>query len=224
MAWRSVHTWSIGLVILAGLAACNKSKSGDDETSDKGKKAQTSTARPADTSTGTDKAPADTSSPGVPGGYAVGNHVAVLWRGTWYAATILAVQGDRYKIHYTGWGSEWDEMVGTDRIRPAGGVTQPTTTTTTTATGPNNGAMCYPDCAIRTAPYGQQCCPPQMCQNDAQCGGRACCMAPGGHAAQCLSSCTAGWTHFNGTAPTPTTTPPTTTKPTTTTRPPIKTL
>ena len=45
--------------------------------------------------------------------------VQVLWKGSWYAATILEVQGDKYKIHYDGYESSWDEVVGADRVRAA---------------------------------------------------------------------------------------------------------
>jgi hypothetical protein len=51
-------------------------------------------------------------------GYAVGDAVLVEWRGSWYKASILEVRGAEYKIHYTGWGAEWDEVVGTSRIKP----------------------------------------------------------------------------------------------------------
>jgi sRNA-binding protein len=51
-------------------------------------------------------------------GYAVGDAVLVEWRGSWYKSTILEVRGAEYKIHYTGWGAEWDEVVGPSRIKP----------------------------------------------------------------------------------------------------------
>lgn len=54
--------------------------------------------------------------------YAKGQKVQVLWKGTWYASTILEVGADanagKYKIHYDGWGNEWDEWVTPDRIKP----------------------------------------------------------------------------------------------------------
>ena len=49
--------------------------------------------------------------------YRVGQKVTVSWKGAPYAATILKVwPNERYSIHYTGWGSEWDEVVGLGRI------------------------------------------------------------------------------------------------------------
>ncbi|MBL8608238.1 MAG: hypothetical protein JNL38_13020 [Myxococcales bacterium] len=53
--------------------------------------------------------------------FGVGDLVDVEWRGQWYAATVLAVpDAGRYTIHYDGYGAEWDETVGSSRIRPRG--------------------------------------------------------------------------------------------------------
>jgi hypothetical protein len=46
-----------------------------------------------------------------------GDKVEVKWGGTWYPAVILEVKEDIFKIHYDGYGSNWDEWVGSDRIR-----------------------------------------------------------------------------------------------------------
>jgi Peptidase C13 family/RNA binding activity-knot of a chromodomain len=43
--------------------------------------------------------------------------VEVEWQGTWFPAVIQETNGDRYLIHYVGWGHEWDEWVGGNRIR-----------------------------------------------------------------------------------------------------------
>jgi hypothetical protein len=43
----------------------------------------------------------------------------VLWGGSWWAAEILERKGGLTKIHYTGWGSEWDEWVEPKRLRQA---------------------------------------------------------------------------------------------------------
>lgn len=43
--------------------------------------------------------------------------VMVEWHGTWYAAEVLRRSGARHYIHYTGYGANWDEWVGPDRIR-----------------------------------------------------------------------------------------------------------
>ncbi len=53
----------------------------------------------------------------------VGDHASVLWGGKWWPATVIQVgsYGDKCKIHYTGYGNNWDEWVGPSRIRIAGG-------------------------------------------------------------------------------------------------------
>ena len=64
--------------------------------------------------------------------YEVGDKITVRWQGSTYPCTVLAVMpNDKYKIHYTGWASSWDETVGLDRIVGAKGA--PTSTATATA-------------------------------------------------------------------------------------------
>jgi len=46
-----------------------------------------------------------------------GDKVTVLWNGQWYPATVLEVGKTTWKIHYDGYGAEWDEWVGSDRIK-----------------------------------------------------------------------------------------------------------
>jgi hypothetical protein len=41
----------------------------------------------------------------------------VEWNGSWYPATVLGVDGERTLIHYVGYGENWDEWVGPERIR-----------------------------------------------------------------------------------------------------------
>jgi len=43
--------------------------------------------------------------------------IEVWWGDQWWAAEIMETRGDQTKIHYTGWGPEWDEWVGADRMR-----------------------------------------------------------------------------------------------------------
>jgi uncharacterized caspase-like protein len=43
--------------------------------------------------------------------------VEVEWEGDWYAATILEAKGLKYKIHYTGYGADWDEWIDAARLR-----------------------------------------------------------------------------------------------------------
>lgn len=49
--------------------------------------------------------------------FATGDSVEVRWKGKWYPARVLRAADGRYKVHYDGYGSEWDEWVGGDRIR-----------------------------------------------------------------------------------------------------------
>ena len=48
-----------------------------------------------------------------------GDRVQGEWAGAWWAAEVLAVQpnGD-VRVHYEGWGTEWDEWVLPLRVRP----------------------------------------------------------------------------------------------------------
>lgn len=47
----------------------------------------------------------------------VGKHIDVEWHGKWYPSSILAISGNRYKIHYDGYGNEYDEWVTYSRMR-----------------------------------------------------------------------------------------------------------
>jgi hypothetical protein len=49
----------------------------------------------------------------------VGDRVRVEWHGQLYPAVITAIVGqEKYRIHYDGYGTEWDETVGGPRIQP----------------------------------------------------------------------------------------------------------
>ncbi len=51
--------------------------------------------------------------------YRLGDQVRVQWSGKYYAAQIVEVVGkEQYRVHYDGYGSEWDENVGLSRIQP----------------------------------------------------------------------------------------------------------
>src|SRR5215813_1962326 len=65
----------------------------------------------------------------------VNDHVEVEWKGDWYQAQIIQVQGKQYKVHYDGYESSWDEWVDNNRIRAARVTENPTTSTTQSATG-----------------------------------------------------------------------------------------
>lgn len=50
--------------------------------------------------------------------YGVGDHVLVEWEGKVYPAMILEQSGPtKFKVHYDGYDSVWDEIVPKDRIR-----------------------------------------------------------------------------------------------------------
>jgi hypothetical protein len=50
--------------------------------------------------------------------YRIGDRVKVEWHGQVYPASVRAIVGqERYKIHYEGYGDEWDEIVGLARIQ-----------------------------------------------------------------------------------------------------------
>jgi len=44
--------------------------------------------------------------------------IEVEWKGNWWPATVLKKDGEKTQIHYIGYGSEWDEWVTPERIRP----------------------------------------------------------------------------------------------------------
>jgi hypothetical protein len=49
--------------------------------------------------------------------YEVGARVRVTWRGSVYKASIVEILGpERFKVHYDGHASSWDEVVTSDRI------------------------------------------------------------------------------------------------------------
>ncbi|MBX3225692.1 MAG: hypothetical protein KIT84_31055 [Labilithrix sp.] len=50
--------------------------------------------------------------------YTSRDEIEVEWRGRWWPATIMERRGSgRFMVHYTGYGDEWDEVVGVERIR-----------------------------------------------------------------------------------------------------------
>lgn len=51
------------------------------------------------------------------GAFGRGDAVWVEWRGTWWRGTVRRVEGPiEWLVHYDGWGSQWDEVVGPSRI------------------------------------------------------------------------------------------------------------
>ncbi|MFN6539094.1 MAG: agenet domain-containing protein [Nostoc sp. EkiNYC01] len=49
----------------------------------------------------------------------VGQKAEVLWKDTWYPATVLDVNDDRCYITYDGYDSSWNEWVDSSRFRAA---------------------------------------------------------------------------------------------------------
>ncbi|MCW5832642.1 MAG: hypothetical protein KIS78_09555 [Labilithrix sp.] len=46
------------------------------------------------------------------------DEVEVEWRGSWWPAVVLEKRGgERWLVHYDGYGSDWDEVVGSERVR-----------------------------------------------------------------------------------------------------------
>lgn len=51
--------------------------------------------------------------------YKINDRVRVEWHGQLYMATISGIVGtERYRVHYDGYGPEWDETVDISRIQP----------------------------------------------------------------------------------------------------------
>lgn len=54
----------------------------------------------------------------VPGERQVGDFLEAQDKeGQWYVAQILAVEDGKYRVHYSGWDSKWDEWVGAEKLR-----------------------------------------------------------------------------------------------------------
>lgn len=49
----------------------------------------------------------------------VGDTVEAEWKGHWYKAKVIAVDGVKTQIHYLNYGKQWDEWVTSDRLRKA---------------------------------------------------------------------------------------------------------
>ena len=71
------------------------------------------------------------------------SEIEVEWKGKWWPATVLKKDGERTQIHYVGYGSDWDEWVMPERIRPLNANTSPTNS-------PSRG-MVYVTGAVRSA-------------------------------------------------------------------------
>lgn len=59
--------------------------------------------------------------------FPTGREVDVLWQGRWYDARVKRVLGEhRWVVGYDGWSTNWDEIVGPERIRARTKKTRPT--------------------------------------------------------------------------------------------------
>lgn len=47
----------------------------------------------------------------------VGQRVLIEWHGTWWDGEVIEQRSGFSKVHYTGWGPEWDEWVEPARLR-----------------------------------------------------------------------------------------------------------
>lgn len=47
----------------------------------------------------------------------VGDKIDINWKGGWWKGDVLEVQDGKYRVHYTGWASSWDETATPDRVR-----------------------------------------------------------------------------------------------------------
>lgn len=61
--------------------------------------------------------PARRRPPRGPGPWQVGDHGQVEWRESWWAAQIIALEADRMKVHYEGYGTSSDDWVKHSRFR-----------------------------------------------------------------------------------------------------------
>lgn len=43
--------------------------------------------------------------------------VSILWKEKWYPGKILELKGDKYLVSYDGFGAEWNEEVGLERLK-----------------------------------------------------------------------------------------------------------
>lgn len=53
-----------------------------------------------------------------------GDKAEIKWGSSWYKGEVVAVDGERYEVHYDGYGSNWDEWAGADRLRPRAPVAE----------------------------------------------------------------------------------------------------
>ena len=62
--------------------------------------------------------PAPSAAPASPAASVEKAEIEVEWKGNWWPETVLKKDGEKTRIHYVGYGAEWDEWVTAERIRP----------------------------------------------------------------------------------------------------------
>jgi hypothetical protein len=50
--------------------------------------------------------------------YSANQSVLISWKGEWYPGKIIELKNDSYLISYDNFESSWNEVVGTDRLKP----------------------------------------------------------------------------------------------------------
>jgi hypothetical protein len=51
-----------------------------------------------------------------PKGGRVGEQLYVEWQGSYWAARVIGLSGPNVRVHYEGWGDEWDEIASPERL------------------------------------------------------------------------------------------------------------
>jgi hypothetical protein len=52
--------------------------------------------------------------------FVAGSKVEIDYFGRWYSGYVMEVKGDQYKIHYDGYGDNWDTWVTKEKLRAVG--------------------------------------------------------------------------------------------------------
>ncbi|MBI2921030.1 MAG: hypothetical protein HYY18_08105 [Planctomycetes bacterium] len=68
-----------------------------------------------------DPEPAADPGPKAGNGYRAGDRVEILFGGTWYPGKVLEAGEGKWKVHYDGYGENWDSWVEAEKLRPAAG-------------------------------------------------------------------------------------------------------
>jgi hypothetical protein len=112
---------------LAGLPACESKSDEGDKKEAKDDKKDDDDKKKDDDKKDDDKKKDDEgdTKPASDSKFTKDQKVEVKWGSTWYKATILEVQGDKYKVHYDGWDAKWDQEVGPAKVREPQGVKYP---------------------------------------------------------------------------------------------------